>query len=166
MPSIQAVLQRVGEFVEKIHQQHWRGHNGKPIRHVVNIGIGGFRPGPMLVTRALKPYSVGKSRIALCFESRWATSRRYIRSLGCSRNLIYCGFQVFQHSRNLTKRTSRPENGSWPKAAVLRPYNNISLLFPAISLRQPHLALLPRTVFLFGIGWEGVIPCGRRLGCR
>ena len=60
VPSIQAVLQRVGEFVEKIHQQHWRGHNGKPIRHVVNIGIGGSDLGPMLVTRALKPYSVGK----------------------------------------------------------------------------------------------------------
>ena len=43
-------------FCAKIHSGEWKGYTGKPIRYIVNIGIGGSDLGPVMVTEALKPY--------------------------------------------------------------------------------------------------------------
>ena len=43
-------------FCEKIHDGSWKGYNGKKIKYIVNIGIGGSDLGPVMVTEALKPY--------------------------------------------------------------------------------------------------------------
>ncbi len=55
MPGVRAVLARMGGFVESVHGGQWRGHTGQPIRHVVNIGIGGSDLGPQMVCAALRP---------------------------------------------------------------------------------------------------------------
>ncbi|MEO6096223.1 MAG: glucose-6-phosphate isomerase [Fibrobacteria bacterium] len=57
MPKIRAVLDKMREFSEKVRTGAWLGFSGKPMRHVVNIGIGGSDLGPVMVTEALKPYS-------------------------------------------------------------------------------------------------------------
>ncbi len=57
MPKVRAVLDKMRDFSEKIRSGAWLGFSGKPIRHVVNIGIGGSDLGPVMVTEALKPYS-------------------------------------------------------------------------------------------------------------
>ena len=41
MPGVRAVLEKMRVFCEHIRSGEWKGHSGKPIRHVVNIGIGG-----------------------------------------------------------------------------------------------------------------------------
>jgi len=56
MPAIQAVLQQMKTFCNKIHQGEHRGYTGKKITTIVNIGIGGSDLGPVMVTEALKPY--------------------------------------------------------------------------------------------------------------
>jgi glucose-6-phosphate isomerase len=43
-------------FCEKIHNKSWTGFTGKPIRYIVNIGIGGSDLGPVMVTEALRPF--------------------------------------------------------------------------------------------------------------
>ncbi|MDN3601507.1 hypothetical protein QWZ00_00030 [Belliella kenyensis] len=43
-------------FADQIHQGKWLGYTGKPIKSLVNIGIGGSDLGPVMVTEALKPY--------------------------------------------------------------------------------------------------------------
>ena len=55
-PGIKAVLGRIEKFSNKIRSGAWKGFTGKPIKHVVNIGIGGSDLGPKMVTEALKPY--------------------------------------------------------------------------------------------------------------
>jgi glucose-6-phosphate isomerase len=50
--------QKLTEFVKKIHSHQWRGVTGKPIEHIVNIGIGGSYTGPMMCTEALREYAV------------------------------------------------------------------------------------------------------------
>jgi glucose-6-phosphate isomerase len=57
MPKVRAVLDKMRDFSEKVRGGAWLGFSGKPIRHVVNIGIGGSDLGPVMVTEALKPYS-------------------------------------------------------------------------------------------------------------
>ncbi|ASZ15007.1 glucose-6-phosphate isomerase [Chitinophaga pendula] len=56
MPAVHAVLEKMEGFCARIHSGEWKGYTGKPIRYIVNIGIGGSDLGPVMVTEALKPY--------------------------------------------------------------------------------------------------------------
>jgi glucose-6-phosphate isomerase len=72
MPKVRAVLDKMRDFSERIRTGAWTGFSGKPIKHVVNIGIGGSDLGPVMVTEALKPYSrdaAGKDVVRAHFVS-------------------------------------------------------------------------------------------------
>ncbi len=56
MPKIAKVQRQMKQFCENIHSGQWKGYTGKPIKYIVNIGIGGSDLGPVMVTEALKPY--------------------------------------------------------------------------------------------------------------
>ncbi|MBX3213762.1 MAG: glucose-6-phosphate isomerase [Labilithrix sp.] len=56
MPDVRAVLAKMRLFSERVRSGEWKGHTGKSITHVVNIGIGGSDLGPVMVTEALRPY--------------------------------------------------------------------------------------------------------------
>ncbi len=58
MPEINAVLEQMKNFCEKVHSGEWKGYTGKKITDIVNIGIGGSDLGPVMVTEALKKYKV------------------------------------------------------------------------------------------------------------
>ncbi|MEY4660062.1 MAG: hypothetical protein RLZZ42_14 [Bacteroidota bacterium] len=58
MPGIKKVLAQMENLCQQIHTGSWKGYTGKPIRQIVNIGIGGSDLGPVMVTEALKPYWV------------------------------------------------------------------------------------------------------------
>ncbi len=58
MPGIKKVLAQMEALCDQIHSGTWKGYTGKPIRQIVNIGIGGSDLGPVMVTEALKPYWV------------------------------------------------------------------------------------------------------------
>ncbi len=53
---VQTALDKMGNFVESVHQQQWLGYTGKAIKSVVNIGIGGSDLGPRMVTQALSAF--------------------------------------------------------------------------------------------------------------
>jgi glucose-6-phosphate isomerase len=57
VPEVHAVLDKMSAFAEQIRSGAWKGHTGKEIRHVVNIGIGGSDLGPVMAYEALKHYS-------------------------------------------------------------------------------------------------------------
>lgn len=57
MIDVHQVLQRMAGVSERIRSGQWLGHTGKPIRNIVNIGIGGSDLGPVMATEALKAYS-------------------------------------------------------------------------------------------------------------
>ena len=57
VPEVHAVLNRMAEFSDRVRKGIWRGHTGKRIRHVVNIGIGGSDLGPVMAYEALRHYS-------------------------------------------------------------------------------------------------------------
>ncbi len=56
MPAVNAVLAKMKSFTEKLRSGEWKGHTGKSITDIVNIGIGGSDLGPVMVTEALRPY--------------------------------------------------------------------------------------------------------------
>ncbi|MEU5843575.1 glucose-6-phosphate isomerase, partial [Rhodococcus sp. NPDC047139] len=57
--EVHAVLDRMGEFTDRIRSGDWRGATGRPIATVVNIGIGGSDLGPAMVTAALRRFHDG-----------------------------------------------------------------------------------------------------------
>jgi glucose-6-phosphate isomerase len=57
VPKVQAVLGRMEEFARRIRSGDWKGHTGRRIRNVVNIGIGGSDLGPVMAYEALRWYS-------------------------------------------------------------------------------------------------------------
>jgi glucose-6-phosphate isomerase len=57
VPQVHAVLDKMTEFVNRVRSGEWKGHSGKPIRNIVNIGIGGSDLGPVMAYEALRRYS-------------------------------------------------------------------------------------------------------------
>lgn len=58
MSDVNRVLNKMRSFAQKIHSGEWKGYSGKPIKNIVNIGIGGSDLGPVMVTEALRHYWV------------------------------------------------------------------------------------------------------------
>ncbi|TPV94655.1 MAG: glucose-6-phosphate isomerase [Myxococcales bacterium FL481] len=56
MPAVRGELARMRQLTDAVRTGMWRGHTGKPIRSVVNLGIGGSDLGPHMVCEALRPY--------------------------------------------------------------------------------------------------------------
>jgi glucose-6-phosphate isomerase len=57
VPQVRAVLSRMADFSSRVRSGDWKGHTGKRIRNVINIGIGGSDLGPVMAYEALKHYS-------------------------------------------------------------------------------------------------------------
>jgi len=57
VPEVQAVLEKMAAFAQRVRSGDWVGHTGKRIRNVVNIGIGGSDLGPVMAYEALRHYS-------------------------------------------------------------------------------------------------------------
>jgi glucose-6-phosphate isomerase len=55
--EVHEVLDRMAAFSERVRSDEWTGHTGKPIRNVVNVGIGGSDLGPVMAYEALRHYS-------------------------------------------------------------------------------------------------------------
>src|SRR5437667_4601796 len=57
VPEVHAVLDRMAAFCDDVRSGRWRGHTGRPIRNIINIGIGGSDLGPVMAYEALRHYS-------------------------------------------------------------------------------------------------------------
>ena len=57
VPAVHAVLEKMGEFCNKVRSGEWKGFTGKRIKNVVNVGIGGSDLGPVMAYEALRHYS-------------------------------------------------------------------------------------------------------------
>jgi glucose-6-phosphate isomerase len=57
VPQVHAMLDKMADFSNRVRRGEWRGHTGKVIRNVINIGIGGSDLGPVMTYEALRHYS-------------------------------------------------------------------------------------------------------------
>src|ERR1700688_1898388 len=57
VPKVHAVLDRMADFAHRLRSGEWKGHTGKSIRNILNVGIGGSDLGPVMAYEALKSYS-------------------------------------------------------------------------------------------------------------
>ena len=74
--EVHEVLDRMGAFADAVRSGEWKGATGRPIRNVVNIGIGGSDLGPVMAYRALRHYSRARHDLPLRLERRRHRLRR------------------------------------------------------------------------------------------
>lgn len=102
MPVIEHELKRIRVFVNAVRKGRWRGHSGKRITDVVNIGIGGSDLGPRMVTQALKPYADDTLRVHFVSNMDGVEIANVLRELNPERVLFVVASKTFTTSETIT----------------------------------------------------------------
>jgi glucose-6-phosphate isomerase len=104
--EVHAVLDRMADFATKIRSGEWKGYTGKPIRNVINIGIGGSDLGPVMAYEALRYYS--DRNLTFRFVSN-VDSTDFVeatRDLAADETLFIVSSKTFGTLETLTNATS------------------------------------------------------------
>ncbi|PPI88578.1 glucose-6-phosphate isomerase [Candidatus Pantoea edessiphila] len=105
MPKINKILNKMRIFSEEVINGNWLGYTGKPIKDIVNIGIGGSNLGPLMVTEALCPY---QNHLNLHFVSNIDGSHinKTLNNLNPATTLFLIASKTFNTQETLTNAHS------------------------------------------------------------
>ncbi len=105
-PLIQKELDKMKAFTDKLHAGELKGFSGKPIKNIVNIGIGGSDLGPYMVTEALKPYQ--KEGINSYFVSNVDGSHLFqvLKKIDAEESLFIIASKTFTTQETMTNAES------------------------------------------------------------
>jgi len=103
--EVHAVLDRMASFSDRVRSGEWKGHTGKPIRNVINVGIGGSDLGPVMAYEALRRYS--KREMTFRFVSN-VDSTDLVEA---TRDLVHHLLQDLFHLGDDHQRDIRPPMG-------------------------------------------------------
>ena len=119
MPEVNAVLEKMAGFSRRIRSGEWKGHTGKPIRNIVNIGIGGSDLGPVMAYEALKPYSDRKLTVRFVSNVDGTHIAEATRDLDPSETLFIVASKTFTTQETMT-------NAESAKAWLLKSFGDVS----------------------------------------
>jgi glucose-6-phosphate isomerase len=105
-PAVEAVLAKMRTFTDRVREGHWKGHTGKTITDVVNIGIGGSDLGPVMVTEALRPYWKPGLRVHFVSNVDGTHLAETVKHLDAERTLFIVASKTFTTQETLTNATS------------------------------------------------------------
>jgi glucose-6-phosphate isomerase len=106
MPDVVAVLAKMRGFTERLRSGAWKGHTGKTITDVVNIGIGGSDLGPVMVTEALRPYWKADLRAHFVSNVDGTHIAETVKHLDPERTLFIVASKTFTTQETLTNAKS------------------------------------------------------------
>ena len=108
MPEVNGVLAKMRGFTERLRSGAWKGHTGKSITDVVNIGIGGSDLGPVMVTEALRPYWKADMRAHFVSNVDGTHIAETLERVDPERTLFIVASKTFTTQETLTNaRTAR-----------------------------------------------------------
>jgi glucose-6-phosphate isomerase len=106
--EVHEVLDRMTEFSNRVRSGEWKGHSGRPIRAVVNIGIGGSDLGPLMAYQALRHYSARDRTFRFLSNVDGTDFTESIRDLDPQETLFIVSSKTFSTIETLTNaRTAR-----------------------------------------------------------
>jgi glucose-6-phosphate isomerase len=128
--QVHEILQRMASFSERVRSGEWKGHTGKPIRNVVNIGIGGSDLGPVMAYEALRAYT--RRDLTFRFVSNVDATDfvEATRDLRAEETLFIISSKTFTTLETLTNATSARE---WLLAQLGGDEEAIAKHFVAVS---------------------------------
>jgi glucose-6-phosphate isomerase len=102
MPAVNAVLERMSAFAERVRSGEWLGYTGKPIVDVVNVGIGGSDLGPHMVYQALKAYRHPRLNMHFVSNIDGAHVKEKLESLDPETTLFIVASKTFTTQETMT----------------------------------------------------------------
>src|SRR5271168_3944439 len=106
VPKVHAVLDRMADFANRVRKGEWKGHTGKRIRNVINIGIGGSDLGPVMAYEALKYYADRSMTFRFVSNVDGTDFVEAVRDLDPSETLFIIASKTFTTQETLTNAHS------------------------------------------------------------
>ena len=153
VPAVHGVLDRMAAFAGRVRGGAWRGHTGKPIRNIVNIGIGGPDLGPVMAYEALRHYS--RRDLVLRFVSNVDATDfvEATRDLAADETLFIVSSKTFTTQETMTNAHAARD---WALAAFGGNETAIAKHFVAVSTNAEAVAAFGiATDNMFGF-WDWV----------
>ena len=153
VPAVHEVLDRMAAFAERVRSGAWRGHTGKRIRNVVNIGIGGSHLGPVMAYEALRHYSDRAMTFRFVSNVDGSDFAEAVQGLDPAETLFIVASKTFTTLETMTNaHTAR----AWLLAGFGGDANAVAKHFVAVSTNAQEVAKFGvDTVNMFGF-WDWV----------
>src|SRR5262247_3978638 len=152
VPKVHSVLDKMADFSERVRSGAWKGHTGKRIRNVINIGIGGSDLGPVMAYEALKYYSERGMTFRFVSNVDGTDFAEAVRDLDPAETLFIVSSKTFTTLETMTNaHTAR----DWLLAS-LKANESIARHFVAVSTNAQEVAKFGiDTANMFGF-WDWV----------
>jgi glucose-6-phosphate isomerase len=151
--QVHETLDRMAAFCERVRSGEWRGHTGKPIRNVVNIGIGGSDLGPVMAYEALRHYAKRELKFRFVSNVDGTDFAEATRDLDPEETLFVISSKTFTTLETMTNaRTAR----EWSLAGLGGDEAAVAKHFVAVSTNADEVSKFGiDTDNMFGF-WEWV----------
>jgi glucose-6-phosphate isomerase len=113
--QVHEVLDRMGGFADQVRSGEWTGHTGRPIRNIINIGIGGSDLGPVMAYEALRSYSSRELAVRFVSNVDGTDFVEATRDLDPAETLFIIASKTFTTQETMTNAASARE---WSLAAL------------------------------------------------
>jgi glucose-6-phosphate isomerase len=153
VPDVHAVLDRMADFSNHVRRGDWKGHTGKRIRNVINIGIGGSDLGPVMAYEALKHYSDRAMTFRFVSNVDGTDFVEAVRDLDPAETLFIVSSKTFTTLETMTNAHTARE---WLLAGLSGEAGAIAKHFVAVSTNAKEVAKFGiDTANMFGF-WDWV----------
>lgn len=106
VPGVHAVLDKMGAFADRVRAGEWTGHTGKPIKNIVNIGIGGSDLGPAMAYEVLRSFTQRDLTFRFVSNVDGADLHEAVRDLDPAETLFIVASKTFTTIETITNATS------------------------------------------------------------
>ncbi len=130
VPPVHIVLDKMASFADRVRSGAWKGHTGKRIRNVINIGIGGSDLGPVMAYEALKYYSQRDITFRFVSNVDGTDFAEAVRDLNAEETLFLVASKTFTTLETMTNAHSARD---WSLAALGGDEKAVAKHFVAIS---------------------------------
>src|SRR5438034_4211249 len=153
VPEVHAVLDKMADFANRVRSGEWKGHTGKRIRNVINIGIGGSDLGPVMAYEALKHYSDRAMTFRFVSNIDGTDLAEATRDLDPAETLFIASSKTFTTLETMTNAESARR---WLLAGLGRDVKAVAKHFVAVSTNAGKVAEFGiDTANMFGF-WDWV----------
>jgi len=137
VPEVHAVLDRMADFSNRVRSGEWKGHTGKRIRNVVNVGIGGSDLGPVVAYEALKHYSDRDMTFRFVSNVDGTDFVEAVQDLDPAETLFIISSKTFTTLETMTNAHSARE---WSLAGLGGDEKSVAKHFVAVSTNAAEVA--------------------------
>jgi glucose-6-phosphate isomerase len=130
VPQVHTVLDKMTEFSNRVRNGEWKGHTGKSIRNVINIGIGGSDLGPAMAYEALKHYSDRATTFRFVSNVDGTDFEEAVRDLNPAETLFIVSSKTFTTLETMTNAHSARD---WSMAGLGGDEKSVARHFVAVS---------------------------------